>query len=59
MSILSIKWWVYKQKMCVTGEFLNVAVYFYEPSVKKLQKNIWYILINIFSIFLPKKFIHR
>lgn len=38
MSILSIKWWVYKQKMCVTGEFLNVAVYFYEPSVKKLQK---------------------
>lgn len=36
--------------MCVTGEVLNVAVYFYELSVKNLQKNIWYLLINIISI---------
>jgi len=26
------------QKMCVTGELLNVAVCFYEASVRKLKK---------------------
>lgn len=38
MSILATKCIKYMQKMCVTGGLLNVAVCFYEPSVKELQK---------------------
>lgn len=56
----------------MTGELLNVAMYFYEPSVKNLQKTIWYLLIhlafpnlftgnyvlNLFKVLSCRKLIH-
>lgn len=38
----------YMQKMCVTGEFSNVAVHHNEPSVKKCKEHMYVLLYLAF-----------